>query len=52
MSLEAQDKRALSDIRMARAYEFLDDGKANYKDKRYKTSVLTPETPFASEKKQ
>jgi len=39
MSLEAQDKRALSDIRMSRAYEFLDDGKANYKDKRYKTSV-------------
>lgn len=39
MSLEAQDKKALSDIRMSRAYEFLDDSKANYKDKRYKTSV-------------
>lgn len=39
MSLEAQDKQALSDIRMAKAQQFLDDSKANYKDGRYKTSV-------------
>jgi uncharacterized protein (UPF0332 family) len=39
MTLESQDKKSLSDIRMAKAYEFLEDAGANYKDGRYKTSI-------------
>ncbi len=39
MTLELKDKKSLSDIRMAKAYEFLEDARANYKDGRYKTSV-------------
>jgi uncharacterized protein (UPF0332 family) len=39
MTLESQDKKSLSDIRMAKAYEFLEDARANYKDGRYKTSI-------------
>lgn len=39
MNLEAQDKKSLSDIRMNKAVEFLEDAHANFKDARYKTSV-------------
>lgn len=39
MNLEAQDKKSLSDIRMKKALEFLEDAHANFKDARYKTSV-------------
>jgi uncharacterized protein (UPF0332 family) len=39
MTLESQDKKSLSEIRMAKAYEFLEDARANYKDGRYKTSI-------------
>ncbi len=39
MTLEQKDKISLSDIRMKKAYEFLQDAKANSKDGRYNTSV-------------
>lgn len=39
MTLEPKDKKSLSDVRMARAYEFLEDAKANLKDARHKTAV-------------
>lgn len=39
MTLETGDKKSLSDIRMARAYEFLDDAMANFKEGRYKTAI-------------
>jgi len=39
MTLESKDKKSLSNIRMARAYEFLEDAKANYKENRYKTAI-------------
>lgn len=39
MTLEPKDKKALSDIRMAKALDFLEDAKANFNDGRYKTSV-------------
>lgn len=39
MTLETGDKKLLSDIGMARAYEFLDDAKANFKERRYKTAI-------------
>ncbi|MBI4698963.1 MAG: HEPN domain-containing protein [Nitrospirae bacterium] len=39
MTLEAQDKKTLSDIRMSKAYKYLEDAGANYKDGRYNTSI-------------
>lgn len=39
MTLESNDKKSLSDIRMVKAYEFLEDAKANFKEGRYKTSI-------------
>lgn len=39
MTLESRDKKSLSNIRMAKAKEFLEDAKANLKQKRYKTDV-------------
>ncbi|MEW6095673.1 MAG: hypothetical protein AB1567_03985 [bacterium] len=36
MILELQDKKTLSEIRMSKAYEFLEDAKANYNEGRYK----------------
>jgi uncharacterized protein (UPF0332 family) len=39
MNLEAKDKKILSDVRMKKALEFLEDARANFKDSRYKTSV-------------
>jgi len=39
MILQPQDKISLSEIRMAKAYEFLEDAKANYKSGRYKTAI-------------
>ncbi|MFN3480051.1 MAG: HEPN domain-containing protein [Thermodesulfovibrionales bacterium] len=39
MTLEPSDKISLSDIRMARAYEFLEDAEMIFKAGRYKTSV-------------
>lgn len=39
MNLEAQDKRSLSDLRMARAREFLEDAQANGREGRHKTAV-------------
>jgi len=39
MTLEQKDKISLSDIRMKKAYEFLQDAKANSEDGRYNTSI-------------
>lgn len=39
MNLEIQDKVALSDIRISKARDFLDDAKATLGDKRYKTAI-------------
>jgi len=39
MTLEPEDKKALSNIRMEKAYRYLQDAVANYKDGRYETSV-------------
>jgi len=39
VTLEPDDKKALSDIRMAKAREFLSDAEANLKDHRLKTAV-------------
>jgi len=39
MTLEPQDKKALSAVRMAKAYEFLEDARANLKEGRYKTAI-------------
>lgn len=39
MNLEAQDKRSLSDLRMAEAQEFLGDARANRREGRHKTAV-------------
>ncbi|TAL27525.1 MAG: HEPN domain-containing protein [Nitrospirae bacterium] len=39
MTLESKDKKSLSNIRMARAYEFFEDAKANFKENRYKTAI-------------
>jgi uncharacterized protein (UPF0332 family) len=39
VNLEAQDKRSLSDLRMAKAKEFLDDAQANRREGRHKTAV-------------
>lgn len=39
MTLELQDKKSLSEIRMAKAYESLEDARANYTEGRYNTSI-------------
>lgn len=39
MNLEPRDKRSLSDLRMARAREFLEDARANWGEGRHKTAV-------------
>ena len=39
MNLEPQDKQSLSDLRMARAREFLEDARANWREGRHKTAV-------------
>lgn len=39
MKFEAQDKRNLSDLRMAKAQEFLEDARANEREGRHKTAV-------------
>jgi len=39
VNLEAQDKRSLSDLRMAKAQEFLEDAQANVREGRHKTGV-------------
>ena len=39
MTLSAEDKKNLSNIRITKAYEFLEDAKANHRDERYKTSI-------------
>lgn len=39
MTLEPQDKKSLSAVRMARAYEFLEDARANLKEARHKTAI-------------
>ena len=39
MTLEWKDKISLCDVRMAKAFEFLEDAHANYKENRYKTSI-------------
>jgi uncharacterized protein (UPF0332 family) len=39
MTLSSADKAALSDIRMKKASEFLDDAASNLADSRFKTSV-------------
>lgn len=39
MTLEPQDKRHLSDVRMSKALEFLEDARANLAEGRHKTAV-------------
>ncbi|HSC71275.1 MAG TPA: HEPN domain-containing protein [Candidatus Methylomirabilis sp.] len=39
MTLEPQDKRNLSDGRMSKALEFLEDARANLREGRHKTAV-------------
>lgn len=39
MTLSAEDKKTLSQFRLQKAKEFLDDAKKNFDDKRYRTSV-------------
>jgi uncharacterized protein (UPF0332 family) len=39
MTIEPKDKKSLSDVRMARAYEFLDDARATFEEGRHKTSI-------------
>ena len=39
MTLSKEDKVALSEIRIKKAYEFLDDAKANLKDERNRTAI-------------
>lgn len=39
MTLEPQDKRSLSDVRMAKALEFLEDARANLREGRHKTAI-------------
>ena len=39
MNLEAKDKKILSDVRMKKALEFLEDAHANFNDSRHRTSV-------------
>lgn len=39
MTLEKQDKKALSDVRMAKAREFLEDARANLRESRHRTAI-------------
>lgn len=39
MTLEPRDKRSLSDMRMAKAMEFLEDARANAREGRHRTAV-------------
>lgn len=39
MTLGPEDKKALSNVRMAKAREFLEDARANYLEGRYKTAI-------------
>lgn len=39
MSLTREEKITLSNIRMEKSLEFLEDARANFKEKRYRTSV-------------
>lgn len=39
MILEIKDKKAISEVRMEKAREFLADARATYGDRRYRTSV-------------
>ncbi len=39
MTLNTEEKKALSEIRMQKALEFLDDAKSNLDNKRFRTSV-------------
>jgi len=39
MTLSSEDKKALGNVRMQKAKEFLDDAKKNFDEGRYKTSV-------------
>lgn len=39
MTLDVKEKKALSEIRTAKAREFLDDAESNFKEGRHKTSV-------------
>ncbi len=39
MTLSSEDKKTLSQFRLQKAKEFLDDAKKNFDDKRYRTSV-------------
>jgi uncharacterized protein (UPF0332 family) len=39
MTLESKDKKAVCDVRMAKAYEFLEDARANFNEGRFKTSI-------------
>jgi len=39
MTLEAGDKKSLSELRMSKAREFLEDARANFDEGRYKTSI-------------
>lgn len=39
MNLESQDKRNLSDARLSKATEFLEDAKANFREGRHRTAV-------------
>lgn len=39
MTLEREDKKALSGIRMEKAREFLEDARANFKESRHRTAV-------------
>ena len=41
MILESKDKKALGDIRMKKALEFMEDAQVNFKDSRNRTSVNT-----------
>jgi len=39
MILEKQDKNTLSDVRMAKSREFLEDAHANLREGRHKTAI-------------
>lgn len=39
MTLEPQDKRNLSDVRMSKALEFLEDARANLREGRHRTAI-------------
>jgi len=39
MTLSPDDKKALSELRIKKAYEFLEDARANFKDGRLKTAI-------------